>query len=76
MNFLQSEFTGDPEGSIGHIAPVAAYDENKKQVLILDPDRDYYEPYWVSDEQALKGMATLDKGAGKYRGYLVIKNFQ
>ncbi len=33
INFLQSEYTGDPEGAVGHIAPVAAYDQKTKQVL-------------------------------------------
>jgi hypothetical protein len=71
-NFLQSEFTGDPEGAIGHAAPVAAYDAKLKRVLIFDPDREYYEPYWVSLDTFVKGLATLDKDAGMNRGILWI----
>lgn len=71
-NFLQSEFTGDPEGAVGHVAPVAAYEAKKDRVLIMDPDREWYEPYWVSIETFLKGMNTLDKDAGKNRGLIWI----
>jgi hypothetical protein len=69
-NFLQNAFTGDPEGNVGHFAPIAAYDAPLKRVLIFDPDRDWYEPYWVSDQTLLEGMATKDPGANKTRGYL------
>ena len=69
-NFLQSEYTGDPEGAVGHIAPVAAYNAAQKQVLIFDPDRQYYEPYWISEEVFFKGMATTYGSSGKTRGYV------
>lgn len=73
VNFLQSEYTGDPEGAVGHIAPVAAYDEKNSRVLIFDPDREYYEPYWVSEDTLLKGMMTTDKTSGKSRGFIWIR---
>ena len=73
-NFLQSEFTGDPEGAVGHYAPVAAYDEKKKRVLIFDPDRQYYEPYWVSEEVFSRGMNTMDSSKKVTRGYLFIEH--
>ena len=73
VNFLQSEYTGDPEGSVGHLAPVGAYDEKAKKVLIRDPDRQYYEPYWVTEDTLVKGMATTDKGASKTRGLIHIR---
>ena len=72
-NFLQSEFTGDPEGAIGHLAPVAAYDEKNKKVLIMDPDREYYEPYWVSEDTFMKGISTQDSGTKLFRGLLYVK---
>jgi hypothetical protein len=71
-NFLQSELTGDPEGKVGHVAPVAAYDGKLDRVLIMDPDREYYEPYWVSVKTFMKGLNTLDQDAGKNRGILWI----
>jgi len=73
-NFLQSELTGDPDGAVGHYAPLAAYDRARRRVLVLDPDRTWYEPYWVSDEVLLRGMATRDSAPGdRARGYLWIR---
>jgi hypothetical protein len=37
-------------------------------VLILDPDRQWYEPYWISVDTLLAGMATKDSGGTAYRG--------
>ncbi len=73
LNFLQSSLTGDPEGAIGHIAPLAAFDAKTDRALILDPDRQYYEPYWVSLDALLAGMSTIDPGAGKARGYVRVR---
>jgi hypothetical protein len=72
-NYLQSEFTGDPEGAVGHYAPVAAYDGKTKRVLIFDPDRQYYDPYWVSEAVFWKGMNTMDSSKKASRGYLFIE---
>lgn len=69
-NFDQKMFTDD--ASAGHIAPIGAYDEKLRRVLILDPDREYYEPYWVSDENFLRGMATKDVMAKVNRGYVFV----
>jgi hypothetical protein len=70
-NFIQGTFTGDT--NVGHFAPIGAYDAEKKRVLILDPDREWYEPYWVSEETFLKGMNTLDFGKLKHRGYIIVR---
>ena len=45
ISFIQGTLTGDPEGG-AHVAAIAAYDQKNKLVLIMDPDRDWYEPYW------------------------------
>jgi len=71
-NFLQSELTGDPEGKVGHVAPVGAFDARTARVLILDPDREYYEPYWVPLATFLKGLETRDSDSGRNRGILWI----
>ena len=71
INFNQGSYTGDADA--GHIAPIAAYDASTKRVLVLDPDRRWYEPYWVSEETLLKGMATSDAVSGKFRGYVWVK---
>ena len=70
INFVQSKLTDDADA--GHLAPIGAYDAKNHRVLVLDPDREYYEPYWVSDEALLAAMATLDKSATKNRGYVWI----
>jgi Phytochelatin synthase len=70
-NFIQGTFTGDAEAP--HIAPVGAYDAKTKRVLIMDPDREWYEPYWVSEDVFLDGMATTDKDSGMTRGFVWVK---
>ncbi len=70
INFIQGIYTGDAD--VGHIAPLAAYDSEHKKVLVLDPDRKWYEPYWVSEDTLLKGMVTRDKGSNQNRGYVRI----
>lgn len=71
-NFLQATLTGDPEG-VGHISTIGAYDSRKKRVLIMDTDRQYYEPYWVPVETFMKAMNEVDSGAKKARGLIVIR---
>jgi hypothetical protein len=71
INFIQGIYTGDAPA--GHIAPIAAYDTKHAKVLVMDPDRQWYEPYWVSEETLLKGMATKDDESSKTRGYIWIK---
>ncbi|MBS1961461.1 MAG: hypothetical protein JST04_04545 [Bdellovibrionales bacterium] len=73
-NFLQSVLTGDPEGSVGHIAPIGAFDARKKRVLILDPDRKYYQPYWVPYEKLFDGINTTDSSTSKSRGLVVVSH--
>lgn len=70
-NFNQKVFTDDAQ--VGHFAPIGAFDEAREQVLILDPDREYYEPYWVSLNTFMEGMATQDSMTQKNRGYISIE---
>jgi hypothetical protein len=71
INFDQGVFTGDT--SAGHIAPLGAYDEENHRALVMDPDRKWYEPYWVSEKTLLAGMATRDPQSSKNRGWVAIK---
>lgn len=71
-NFLQSEFTSDPEGAVGHFSPVGAFDEKNEQVLIFDVDRLNYEPYWVSVDTFLKGIATST--GTRFRGLIYVSD--
>jgi hypothetical protein len=70
-SFLQGVYTGDAPA--GHMAPVGAYDEGRRRVLLLDPDRRWYEPYWVSEETFYAGLATRDPVSGRARGLLRIR---
>lgn len=72
-NFLHGVYTGDPHGTVGHYALIAGYDPVRQNVLVLDPDIRDYQPYWVSEETFLDGMATHDESAGRSRGYLSIR---
>jgi hypothetical protein len=68
--YFQADITGDPEGAVGHFAPIAAFDG--KRVLLLDPDREWYEPYWVPLEVLAKGMSNPRIDHGKRGGYIRI----
>jgi len=72
LHFSQAAVTGAPGGPYPHISPVGAYDEKTHRVLIMDVDREWYEPYWAADIQVFNAMAvkTAAFGAG---GYVVLK---
>lgn len=53
VHFVQDDLTGARGGPYAHISPVGAYDGATRRVLILDVDREWYSPYWVSDEDLL-----------------------
>lgn len=61
---------------VGHISPVGGYDPEKQRVLIMDTDRLWNGPYWISEATFLQGMNTLDQTEGltrpTYRGYIKI----
>jgi hypothetical protein len=71
--FWQASFTDDPDGESGHIAPLAAYDAEHERALVFDPDRDWYEPYWVSLDTLVAGMAKVDPDTGNPRGYIWVR---
>lgn len=62
--FVQGKVTGDPEGR-AHVSPVAGYDQKNKLVLILDVDRDWYEPYWIPEDKLFEAMATKEADANQ-----------
>jgi hypothetical protein len=63
LSFVQGMLTGDPDGMIAHIAPVGAYDEKKHLVLVLDPDRQWYGPYWSPEDKVFDAVADLRSDA-------------
>jgi hypothetical protein len=50
--FDQGVLTGDWDGP--HISPIASYDADRRRALVMDVDRQWYVPYWSSDEKLLE----------------------
>ncbi len=72
LHFLQDRLTNDPGGPYAHISPVGAYDAASGQVLLLDVDREYYGPYWVSVERLLNALSARTPAYG-YGGLLILR---
>ncbi len=56
----------------GHHSPIAGYLAAEDLVLVLDVN-EKYQPWLVSPQRLFEAMNTVDKGAGKKRGLLVIE---
>ena len=72
IHFLQDKVTDAPDGPFAHISPIGAYDAANRKVLIMDVDRQWYQPYWVSDERLLAAISAKTAIYG-YGGYIWIK---
>jgi Phytochelatin synthase len=70
VNFIQGIVTGDTY--VGHIALLGAFDETRNRVLVMDPDRDWYEPYWTDEATMYSAMLPMDKESGLTRGYITV----
>lgn len=57
IHFTQDTLTGAGGGPYPHISPIAAFDAATGRALVLDVDREYYEPYWVDAALIVKAMA-------------------
>lgn len=68
VHFVQDDLTGAGGGPYAHISPIGAYDGATRRVLILDVDREWYSPYWVSDRDLLAACNHVTKpwGAGGF----------
>ncbi len=66
VHFVQDDLTGAEGGPYAHVSPIGAYDSTTHRVLILDVDREWYSPYWVSDADLLAACNHVTKiwGAG------------
>ncbi len=69
--FDQGTLTGDV--GYGHIAPLGAYDAAKKRVLLMDPDRSWYVPYWSSDAKLLEAMLKPDRADPEGSGLIRVR---
>jgi len=61
------------QGRVGHISPLAAYDQDTDSVLIMDTAAHKYPPTWVPVSLLVAAMKTEDPSSGKMRGYVEIK---
>ena len=52
--FNQGVLAGDWDGP--HISPIAAFDADRGDVLIMDVDRPRHIPYWSSEEALFGAM--------------------
>ena len=69
VNYLRRAIAQE---SGGHISPLAAYDEDTDQFLILDVSRYKYPPVWVSAEELWQATNTIDSVSGKTRGVVLV----
>ena len=72
ISFVQGKLTGDPEGLVGHVATIGAYDEKRNLVLIMDPDREWYEPYWSPADKVFDAIQD-PKSDAEHPGYIYFK---
>lgn len=70
-NFKNNILGGDSR--YGHFSPVAAYNKDTDEVLVMDVARHVTGPYWVEVEWLHKATNTMDSSSGKSRGLLVIR---
>lgn len=64
VHFVQDDLTGAGGGPYAHVSPIGAYDSATHRVLILDVDREWYSPYWVSDADLLAACNHVTKSWG------------
>ena len=57
----------------GHLSPIAAYNKDTDEVLIMDVARHFTGPYWTSVERLYQAANTMDSSSEKSRGLLVIQ---
>ena len=69
VNYLRRSI-GQERG--GHISPLAAYDADTDQVLILDVSRYKYPSVWVEVEALWNAVNTVDSVSGLSRGIVMI----
>jgi hypothetical protein len=57
IHFTQDTLTGAGGGPYPHISPIATFDAATGRALVMDVDREYYEPYWADAGLIVKAMA-------------------
>ena len=77
-NFILVNYQREVLGQrrVGHISPIAAYDEESDLVLILDTASYNYPQTWAPLVQLHSAMATIDSSSGKTRGFVEVSNIR
>lgn len=75
INYSQGHALDSPSSPYGQFAWVGAFDQKEDKVLVLDVDREWFEPYWVPADKLYWAMNTrVDAGEpvkeSSYRGYV------
>ncbi len=60
------------QGRVGHISPIAAFDQATDSVLIMDSAAHKYPPTWAPLELVYAAMKTTDTASGMMRGYIEV----
>lgn len=69
INFLRK---GLDEQGMGHMSPLAAYDQGSDRFLLLDVARYRYPSVWIKTKDLWNAMHTKDSGANAYRGFVIV----
>lgn len=62
------------QAPMGHISPIAAFDQQADMALVLDTADYKYPPTWVPVEALFRAMATTDPDSGRSRGWIEVTN--
>lgn len=73
LMYGQGNIMGD-KAQYPHYSPVGAYDKDRDQILMLDVDGDWYEPYWVSTKKMITSMTKYDEEIKCQRGYIWVSH--
>ena len=73
INFLRAPL--DQQGG-GHFSPIAAFHIDSDRLLVMDVARYKYPPFWTTVSDLHRSMNTVDRTAGKTRGYMVIRGLR
>ena len=61
------------QGEMGHISPLAAYNQQTDRFLVLDVASHKFPRTWVKTEDLWHAMNTLDATSGRTRGFVVVR---
>lgn len=64
VHFAQDTLTGAAGGPYPHVSPVGAFDAGTGRALVMDVDREWYEPYWVPAALVVRAMAVRTPAFG------------